>query len=89
MTLFDRRLLAYKDDAVFERPSLINRMCEYQRDIQDIERKWNKCNQILRKPLIPIPRHSIITYGHALDGHETAIQGASNGAHALAINKHS
>ena len=54
MTLFDRRLLAYKDDTAFERPSLLDRMCEYQRDIQDIERKWNKCNQILRRPLIPI-----------------------------------
>eukprot|EP00391_Amoebophrya_sp_Ameob2_P007057 CAMPEP_0178993812 /NCGR_PEP_ID=MMETSP0795-20121207/6918_1 /TAXON_ID=88552 /ORGANISM="Amoebophrya sp., Strain Ameob2" /LENGTH=472 /DNA_ID=CAMNT_0020685927 /DNA_START=394 /DNA_END=1812 /DNA_ORIENTATION=+ len=29
-------------------------MCDYQRDIQDLERKMNKCKQILREPQIPV-----------------------------------
>ncbi|CAD7945450.1 unnamed protein product [Amoebophrya sp. A120] len=58
MLLCDRRLLSYNREEeqlqLDQRPTILERMCEYQRDIQDLERKMNKCNQILRKPLLPI-----------------------------------
>ncbi len=53
--LYDRRLLAYKDSAhTYDKLNLVERQCEYQRDIRDIERKLSVCNQILRKPTHPI-----------------------------------
>ena len=47
--LYDRRLLAYKDGSTsHDKLNLIERCCEYQRDIRDLERKLAVCNQILR-----------------------------------------
>ncbi|CAD7962978.1 unnamed protein product [Amoebophrya sp. A25] len=56
---FEQRLLpitssALEQEAPAPTTTIIERLCEYQRDIQDLERKVNRCNQILRRPQIAV-----------------------------------
>ena len=56
-SLHDNRftLLHAKDSAsLSNNPTLTETLCEYQRDIVDLERKLNKCRQVLRKPLLHV-----------------------------------